>query len=97
MSEAETSKNALKKQKKAEEAAAKKAAKDAEKAKKAAENPVVKKADASAEESEELDPTQYYENRMAAIRALEVNKLNIVVIFNCIFYTLDHDCLSFSF
>ena len=73
MSEAETSKNALKKQKKLDEAAAKKAAKDAEKAKKAAENPVVaKKATGPAEEAEELDPTQYYENRMSAIRALEV-------------------------
>jgi lysyl-tRNA synthetase class 2 len=66
----ELSKNALKKQLKAEEAAKKKAAKDAEKAaKKAAEPP--KAAKVGADEAEELDPTQYYENRLKMISARE--------------------------
>lgn len=68
------SKNALKKQQKAEEAAKKKAAKEQEKLAKAASEPsTTKKAGAIADDSEELDPTQYYENRIKAITALEVN------------------------
>jgi lysyl-tRNA synthetase class 2 len=68
--EGEISKNALKKMQKAEEAAKKKAAKDAEKTAKQQENP--KKATAVAtQDDEELDPTQYYENRLRAIEALE--------------------------
>lgn len=60
------SKNALKKQQKAEEAAKKKAAKEAEKAaKKATEPPKAEKL--GADDAEELDPTQYFENRTKAI------------------------------
>lgn len=66
------SKNALKKQLKAEEAAKKKAAKDAEKAAKAAEQPA-KANKVTGEEVEELDPTQYYENRLKAIEDLEAS------------------------
>lgn len=66
----EISKNALKKQLKAEEAAKKKEAKEAEKlAKKEAEPP--KEAKLGADDSEELDPTQYYENRLKSITALQ--------------------------
>mmetsp|Transcript_23511 Transcript_23511/g.21386 ORF Transcript_23511/g.21386 Transcript_23511/m.21386 type:complete len:659 (+) Transcript_23511:24-2000(+) len=61
------SKNALKKQLKAEEAAKKKAAKEAEKAEKKASEP--KKENAEIEE--ELDPTQYFDNRIKAIESLE--------------------------
>lgn len=62
----EISKNALKKQQKAEEAARKKAAKDAEKAAKKAAEPA--KADKlGGEDMEDLDPTQYFENRMNSI------------------------------
>ena len=69
-----TSKNALKKLQKAEEAAKKKAAKDEEKkAKKAAEPE--KAAKVGAEDVEELDPTQYYENRIKAITNMEVIEL----------------------
>lgn len=64
----EVSKNALKKQLKAAQKEAEKAAKDAEKAAKKAAEPA--KATKSTEE-EELDPTQYYENRVKAMRALE--------------------------
>jgi lysyl-tRNA synthetase class 2 len=67
--EGEISKNALKKMQKAEEAAKKKAVKDAEKTAKQQENP--KKAAVAAQDDEELDPTQYYENRLRAIEALE--------------------------
>jgi lysyl-tRNA synthetase class 2 len=69
----EVSKSALKKQAKAEEAAKKKAAKEAEKAaKKAAEPPkAAAGAKIGADEAEELDPTQYYENRLKAIAARE--------------------------
>ena len=68
----EISKNALKKQLKAEEAAKKKAAKEAEKAAKKAAEPPSSGAKAIADDSEELDPTQYYENRLKAISAMEV-------------------------
>ena len=67
------SKNALKKQQKAEEAAKKKAEKDAEKAAKAALEPKKEKVGV-AEEVEELDPTKYYENRLSAINQMEVNE-----------------------
>jgi lysyl-tRNA synthetase, class II len=67
----ELSKNALKKQQKAEEAAKKKAAKDAEKAAKAAEQPTKKKEVLGGEDVEETDPTAYYENRLKAIDSLE--------------------------
>eukprot|EP01032_Pedospumella_encystans_P037390 gene37390-42348_t len=67
---AEISKNALKKQLKAEEAAKKKAEKEAEKAaQKAAEPP--KEAKLGADEAEELDPTQYYENRLKMINSFQ--------------------------
>eukprot|EP01039_Chlorochromonas_danica_P011429 gene11429-12778_t len=68
----ELSKNALKKMAKAEEAAKKKAAKEAEKlAKKEAEPPKAGKL--VADEPEEMDPTQYYENRLRSIAQLEEN------------------------
>lgn len=68
----ELSKNALKKLAKAEEAAKKKAAKEAEKlAKKEAEPPKAGKL--VADEPEEMDPTQYYENRLRSIAQLEEN------------------------
>lgn len=63
------SKNALKKQLKAEEAAKKKAAKDAEKAAKKAAAPA-NPAKIGCDEVEELDPTQYYENRLRTISTL---------------------------
>ena len=65
------SKNAAKKLAKLEEAAKKKAAKDDEKKAKQAAEPA-KAAKVGAEDAEELDPTQYYENRMKAIANLEV-------------------------
>jgi lysyl-tRNA synthetase class 2 len=64
------SKNALKKQQKAEEAAKKKAAKDAEKLAKQVDKPEKAKT-VSSEEPEELDPTQYYQNRLNTIEELE--------------------------
>jgi lysyl-tRNA synthetase class 2 len=69
------SKNALKKQQKAEEAAKKKAAKEQEKVQKSQSEPApLKKAGVVAEDAaEELDPTQYYENRLRAIASLEVS------------------------
>ena len=67
---AELSKNALKKQLKAEEAAKKKAEKDLEKATKKAAEP--EKAGKIGGDDEELDPTQYYENRTKVVLALEV-------------------------
>lgn len=70
--EGEISKNALKKMQKAEEAAKKKAAKEAEKAAKAASEPP-KAGKLVAEDTEELDPTQYYENRLRAINELHAN------------------------
>ncbi len=75
------SKNALKKLLKAEEAAKKKAAKDAEKAaKKAAEPQTEKKAAIGGDDAEELDPTQYYENRLKSIDHLEVCNVCIFII-----------------
>lgn len=64
------SKNAMKKIQKAAEAAEKKAAKDAEK-KANAPAEGAKKAKLVVEDDEELDPTQYYENRLKAIASLE--------------------------
>mmetsp|Transcript_2617 Transcript_2617/g.2770 ORF Transcript_2617/g.2770 Transcript_2617/m.2770 type:complete len:682 (+) Transcript_2617:69-2114(+) len=69
-SESGISKNALKKQQKAEEAAKKKAAKDAEKASKKASEPA-KPGKVGGGDDEDLDPTQYYENRVKVIQALE--------------------------
>jgi DNA phosphorothioation-dependent restriction protein DptG len=66
-----TSKNALKKAAKAEEAAKKKAAKDEERKAKKASEPE-KQAKVGGEDAEELDPTQYYENRIKAITNMEV-------------------------
>jgi lysyl-tRNA synthetase class 2 len=66
----EMSKNALKKQQKAEEAARKKAAKEAEKAAKQANDPAPKPK-LAADDGEELDPSQYYENRLRFIEQLE--------------------------
>lgn len=85
-----TSKNALKKLQKAEEAAKKKAAKDDEKkAKKAAEPE--KAAKVGSDDVEELDPTQYYENRIKAITNMEVLELRE----NSSFQTLNFvSCLS---
>lgn len=66
------SKNAQKKLLKAEEAAKKKAEKEAEKAaKKALEPPKTEKAGAVVGGDEELDPTQYFENRLKQITAME--------------------------
>lgn len=64
------SKNALKKMLKAEEAAKKKAAKDAEKAAKQATLPAAA-TKLVGDDNEEMDPTQYFENRMKTIEALE--------------------------
>lgn len=75
------SKNALKKLQKAEEAAKKKAAKDAEKqAKKGSE---VASSKPKLDEAEDLDPTQYYENRMRAIRLIEVQSSMYIIQFSC--------------
>jgi hypothetical protein len=71
----ELSKNALKKKLKAEEAAKKKATKDAEKAAKAVDAP--KKEKLGGEDEAELDPTQYYENRLRAVNSLGVCKVLI--------------------
>ena len=72
MSESEElSKNALKKKLKAEEAAKKKAAKDAEKATKLSDVPKKDKL----HEEVELDPTQYYENRLRTVNHLGVIQL----------------------
>lgn len=71
------SKNAMKKAAKAAEAAAKKAAKEAERAAKEAEKeskPSQPKL--GGDDGEDLDPTQYFENRMKAVTALEVCMLN---------------------
>jgi lysyl-tRNA synthetase class 2 len=65
----ELSKNALKKQLKAEEAAKKKEAKEAEKLAKKEAEPAKEKL--GADDSEEMDPTQYYENRLRAITQLQ--------------------------
>ena len=67
------SKNALKKQKKEEENALKKQQKEAAKA---AAAPAQQKKSALGEETEELDPTKYYENRLASIAAIEVRLNN---------------------
>ena len=64
------SKNALKKLQKAEEAAKKKAEKDEIKAAKKASEPAAK-AKIGGDDDEELDPTQYYENRLKAIASFE--------------------------
>lgn len=76
-----TSKNALKKLQKAEEAAKKKAAKDEEKKAKKASEP--EKATKIGADAEELDPTQYYENRMKAIAVMEVHFLMMYIC--CVF------------
>jgi lysyl-tRNA synthetase, class II len=65
------SKNALKKAAKAEEAAKKKAAKEAEKLAKKASEPPKANAAHNDELGEELDPTQYYENRTKVVHQLE--------------------------
>ena len=61
----------MKKLQKAEEALKKKAAKDEEKKAKAAAEPA-KQAKIGADDAEDLDPTQYYENRLRAIALKEV-------------------------
>lgn len=71
MADQEISKNALKKQQKAEEAARKKAEKEAEKAAKKAAEPV-KAGNKFAADEPELDPTQYYENRLKAMASIQV-------------------------
>ena len=65
----ELSKNALKKQQKAEEAAKKKAAKAAERAAKDANQPAKKKL---AGDDVDVDPTQYFENRSRVISSMGV-------------------------
>ena len=68
----ELSKNALKKKAKADEAARKKAEKDAQKAaQKAAEPEKPKSNKLGGDDEEELDPTQYYANRLHAIENME--------------------------
>lgn len=75
MSESEElSKNALKKKLKAEEAAKKKAVKDAEKAAKVADLPKKEKLGA---DDVELDPTQYYENRLRTVKNLGVSSSSV--------------------
>uniref|UniRef100_A0A6S9HA25 Lysine--tRNA ligase n=1 Tax=Heterosigma akashiwo TaxID=2829 RepID=A0A6S9HA25_HETAK len=69
------SKNALKKKLKAEKAAKEKAEKAAAKAA-AAPQKQAKKAAAGAAADEELDPTQYFANRTAAIQAMEAAGIN---------------------
>ena len=69
------SKNALKKAQKADEVAKKKAAKDEEKKAKKASEPE-KQAKVGDDDVEELDPTQYYENRIKAITNMEVSELD---------------------
>ena len=71
-----TSKNALKKQQKAEEAAKKKAAKDEEKKAKKASEPE-KASKIGGDDTEELDPTQYYDNRIKAISNMEVFTIDL--------------------
>ena len=66
----ELSKNALKKQQKAEEAAKKKAAKAAEKAAKEPDQPAKKKLTG---DDVDLDPTQYFENRSRTINSMGVS------------------------
>lgn len=68
--EGTVSKNALKKLAKLEEAAKKKAAKEAEKAAKKAAEPQ-KAGGAASNDEEDLDPTQYYENRVRMIESME--------------------------
>ena len=67
----EISKNALKKLQKAEEAAKKKALKDQEKAQKKESEPATAKSKLVADDAEDLDPTQYYENRLKFIHNIE--------------------------
>ena len=74
------SKNALKKAAKAAEAAQKKAAKDAEKATKLAESGPTK-VKIGGDDGEDLDPTQYFENRLKSITTIEV-----LFIFYLIFF-----------
>lgn len=69
----ELSKNAMKKAAKAAEAAQKKAAKEAEKAAKKSEEPASLVPKLGGDDGEDLDPTQYYENRLKAITAIEVS------------------------
>lgn len=76
MSEVEVSKNAQKKLLKAEEAAKKKAVKELEKQSKKSLEPE-KATKIVAEETEELDPTQYYENRLKSITALEEKSIQV--------------------
>ncbi len=91
MSESEElSKNALKKKLKAEEAAKKKATKDAEKAAKAAEQP--KKEKLTGDEIE-LDPTQYYENRLRTVNNLGVCLVRSSLLLISFSLSLDQ-CLS---
>jgi lysyl-tRNA synthetase class 2 len=66
----EMSKNAQKKLLKQQEAAKKKAVKDAEKATVSSSAPKSNKI--GGDDGEELDPTQYYQNRLRAIALLEV-------------------------
>jgi hypothetical protein len=80
MSESEElSKNALKKKLKAEEAAKKKALKDAEKAAKVADVPKKEKLGG---DDVELDPTQYYENRLRTVKNLGVSFLLLPLVLS---------------
>lgn len=92
----ELSKNALKKQLKAEEAAKKKAAKAAEReAKAATQGPA--KAKLAATDEADLDPTQYFENRSRVINQMGVshNRMKPVLKYVLIIYASIPDrCLS---
>lgn len=66
----ELSKNQLKKMQKAEEAAKKKAAKEAERLAKKASEPA-KAPKLGVEDPEDMDPTQYYDNRMKTVNQLQ--------------------------
>ena len=78
----ELSKNAQKKALKAAEAEKKKALKEAEKAaKKAAEPPSTSSGPKlGGDDGEDLDPTQYYENRLKQIANIEVYKLTSTLV-----------------
>ena len=91
-----TSKNALKKAAKAEEAAKKKAAKDEEKKAKKASEPE-KQAKVGVEDAEELDPTQYYENRIKAITNMEVTSRLRLQRANAVIFIRHSKSISSSF
>ena len=77
----EISKNAQKKALKAAQKEAEKAAKEAEKAAKKAAEPVkpVSGPKLGGDDGDDLDPTQYYENRLKAITTIEVKLTDSII------------------